>query len=124
MYTRLALTTVGRYLIVNSIFFTGPLQFIHVPMSAQKLLQGENVSLTCSADGLPTPRITWERNGETLMAKSKKASIKIVRIRQNAKYKCIATSGSRRKEKVIQITVLGKYSPPVFTLCRAGSSLA
>ena len=56
------------------------------------------------------------------MEKSKEASIKIVSIRQAAKYKCIATSGSRKKEKVIQITILGKYTPSCFRTIKSVSA--
>ena len=103
------LTTTANSLIVNSIIFTGPLNFIQVPPSPLRLLQGKNASLTCSADGLPTPTITWELNGESLTKDSKEASIDIVNIRHNAKYSCIAESGTRRKEKIIEIVVLGMY---------------
>ena len=81
-----------------------------MPPSPLILLQGKNASLTCSADGLPTPRITWELNGKPIIKDNKEASIDIVNIRHNANYTCIATSGTGKKEKVIEIVVLGMYS--------------
>ncbi|GAB1285527.1 Hemicentin-1 [Apodemus speciosus] len=103
------------------------LLFIQVPPSVAgadvpsevSVLLGENVELVCNADGIPTPRLQWLRdgkpivNGETerVRVTTDGSTLNIYRALTSdmGKYTCVATNPAGEEDRIFNLNV---YVPP------------
>lgn len=73
-----------------------------------------NEIVTCEAFGQPTPKITWYRKNEDVLApigsRAKQLDLNLTRARQRDAgiYQCIAVNKHGRIEKILNVTVLGE----------------
>ncbi|XP_026645393.1 hemicentin-1 [Microtus ochrogaster] len=89
-----------------------------VPSEVSVLL-GENVELVCNADGIPTPRLQWLRdgkpivNGETerISVTAEGSTLNIYRALTSdmGKYTCVATNPAGEEDRIFNLNV---YVPP------------
>lgn len=72
---------------------------------------GDDLTLTCLAEGHPVPEISWHReNGERLAATGEKLTITDLKWRHGGTYRCLADNKlSPVAHKHIQIDVERKY---------------
>ena len=76
---------------------------------------GSRVALTCRADGLPKPRITWLKDGAELSANGARTlqrgggSLQLTRVNvsDGGLYECIATNEAGTAQRRIVLTVQG-----------------
>ncbi|XP_044123231.1 hemicentin-1 isoform X1 [Neovison vison] len=87
--------------------------------SEVSVLQGENVELTCNANGIPTPLIQWLKDGKPL----NRSEIERIRVTADGstlniygalpsnvgKYTCVATNPAGEEDRIFNLNV---YVPP------------
>ena len=80
-----------------NIFFTDPAKILSITSSAVESWIGQNVTLTCLSDGVPTPTLTWYKpDGIELNTVTAKESTVQVLLRDEqdfGEYKCVAYNG-------------------------------
>ena len=85
-------------------------------------VKGQSITLTCTADGNPTPSFQWKQpHGLTTTGPS--LSISSVKFEHGGTYTCIATNnieaGTESNETSVDLTVEGEYNYLfyLYTLC-------
>ncbi len=83
------------------------------------MLQGTNVTFTCTADGAPKPRITWSRiNGTNFTTKSAiktsegKSVLMLTSVtnEEEGMYECTVHNRGKAVKKQVRLDVHGKSS--------------
>ncbi|XP_012286670.1 peroxidasin [Orussus abietinus] len=97
-----------------------PIRFTNVPLS-QSVQSGEDVTLICTAEGLPPPRLSWWRNGERvqqggrIFLEDAGTTLKILAAKESdsARYVCQAKSDDGFVEASADLRILnqGTSSP-------------
>ena len=72
-------------------------------------LDGNRVSLLCEVSGVPTPQITWERDGVEIQRGGKFYSIDTADQGDSGNYTCIASNLAGKVKATSQLNVLGTY---------------
>ena len=79
------------------IFFTDPAKLVSVTSSAAKSWIGQTVKLKCVSDGVPTPTLTWDKDGgieiNTFTAKESTVEVLLSDEQYFGEYKCTAYNG-------------------------------
>ncbi|XP_069565326.1 neuronal cell adhesion molecule-like isoform X8 [Brachyistius frenatus] len=82
------------------------------PTSTKMVLRGETLELECIADGLPTPDISWQKDGAELPSsrmsfQNFKKTLKISDVNEadGGDYRCIATNNLGTAYHMIKVTV-------------------
>ena len=70
---------------------------------------GIDLELTCSVQGLPTPKITWLR-GEKKVATGRTLRLGILKEESSGNYTCLATNIAGEARKTTRLTVKCKYN--------------
>lgn len=73
--------------------------------------EGQNLQLTCEANGRPKPRVSWKR-GETVFNRTRQISslnFSPLTYKDHGEYRCVAENAGGREEKKVKINV--QYSP-------------
>ena len=92
-----------------------PPKFSPQPPSAKNIAEGEELSVACTATGMPTPNITWVwvLGQLTMRTGTGSATLRIRNIRrdQNGTYECQARNNHYEKQVIAQtvVTVYCKY---------------
>lgn len=84
--------------------------FVKQPQNEYKVLRGNNITLECNAVGYPIPKVTWTRLVDDIPTGSKITNIglNIINVQSNdrGEYHCIWSSGNRKIESQIILTVV------------------
>ena len=72
-------------------------------------MAGNTVALRCNVSGVPSPRITWIKDGSTLDNHSQVLVLKLLSLSDSGTYECIATSVDGSDVQKINVNILGKY---------------
>ena len=105
---------------IDVIYFTSDLSNSSVT-GDQDIYRGENISLTCHANGHPHPQFTWYFQGQQLRTNSRirirgnKVDIFNATINDDGEYICTASSLAGHVSKGHAVTVRGLYKIP-FTI--------
>uniref|UniRef100_A0A3Q3IKJ0 Neural cell adhesion molecule L1 n=1 Tax=Monopterus albus TaxID=43700 RepID=A0A3Q3IKJ0_MONAL len=82
------------------------------PTSTKMVLRGETLELECIAEGLPTPEISWQKDGGELPSSrvyfhNFKKTLKISNVNEDdaGDYRCTATNNMGTAQHVIKVTV-------------------
>ena len=70
---------------------------------------GIDLELTCSVQGLPTPKITWLR-GDKTVGTGRKLKLGILKEESSGNYTCLATNVAGEARKTTKLTVRCKYN--------------
>ena len=70
---------------------------------------GIYLELTCSVEGLPTPKVTWLR-GSTKIGTGRKLSLGILQEESSGNYTCLAANIAGDTRKTTRLTVRCKYN--------------
>ena len=74
--------------------------------------EGQNLQLTCEANGRPKPRVSWKR-GETVFNRTRQISslnFSPLTYKDHGEYRCVAENAGGREEKKVKINVQCKCS--------------
>lgn len=75
-------------------------------------LFGDNVTLTCSADGTPEPTISWSKLVSSLpsghIVDGGDLQLSLVRLEDSGIYRCLATNAAGNASLDVTLTVQGK----------------
>lgn len=72
-------------------------------------LHGNRVSMLCEVSGVPSPQITWERDGVEVQRGGKFYSRDSADKGDSGNYTCIASNVAGEVKATSQLKVLGKY---------------
>ena len=95
---------------------TAPPRFTNKPPSLISLREGENLSLSISASGNPTPKITWSMQGRNHGDQSRykitadKFGIRGVRFEDQETITCRAENVFGVREIKVELTILGEFN--------------
>ena len=81
--------------------------------------EGDNVTLSCSASGVPSPRTAWirEKTGEVLSS-NKIHQITAIKSNESSNYLCLASNGiGKNSTKSCSVDVRCKYAILFFLYC-------
>ena len=87
--------------------------------SPPKLVEGEEVTFECKADGVPKPKIKWIHNGQPIelaepnsnrIVTPERITIKNLRKSDTGNYGCNATNSIGYQYEDVYVNVLGKSS--------------
>ena len=85
--------------------------------------EGDNVTLSCSASGVPSPRTAWirEKTGEVLSS-NKIHQITAIKSNESSNYLCLASNGiGKNSTKSCSVDVRCKYAILFFFLLLGGT---
>ena len=85
--------------------------------------EGDNVTLSCNASGVPSPRTAWirEKTGEVISS-DKIHQITAIKSNESSNYLCLASNGiGRNSTKSCSVDVRCKYAIPFFSLLLGGT---
>uniref|UniRef100_A0A0N5A8Q4 Fibronectin type-III domain-containing protein n=1 Tax=Syphacia muris TaxID=451379 RepID=A0A0N5A8Q4_9BILA len=71
---------------------------------------GTDYTVTCSASGSPTPKITWHNENETLLSES--SVLKLTNLKETVKAKCVAKNEAGKSETPFTANVIGPGDSP------------
>lgn len=77
--------------------------------SSVTTVAGNALSLRCNATGVPTPQITWSKDGIPLDVKGSLYILNSLSAFDSGLYQCVASNIDGVDKEDIQIVVLGKY---------------
>ncbi|GAA6068512.1 hemicentin-1 isoform X1, partial [Tachysurus ichikawai] len=91
-----------------------PPTILNTGPSEVSVLEGEELTLTCGAEGTPTPQLTWMRNGvkldttEHVHVSAHGRTLTLLRVTKEDSgiYKCLAVSPAGQESKVFTLLVL------------------
>ncbi|XP_060737332.1 hemicentin-1 isoform X1 [Tachysurus vachellii] len=91
-----------------------PPTILNTGPSDVSVLEGEELTLTCAAEGTPTPQLTWMRDGvklettEHVHVSAHGRTLTLLRVTKEDSgiYKCVAVSPSGQESKVFTLLVL------------------
>ena len=92
---------------------------VKIALSQPVGVKGQNITLTCTADGNPTPSFQWMQPHD-LTSMGHSLSISSVKFKHGGTYTCIATNnieaGTKSNQTSVDLTVEGDYNY-LFYLC-------
>ncbi|XP_067825529.1 hemicentin-1-like [Heptranchias perlo] len=90
---------------------------VHVPPTVRivgagslSIVVGKSAMLECAVAGIPTPLITWLKDGRPLTGTNGNLKIERVTLEDGGIYSCVATNGAGESQQDVKLTV---YEPPV-----------
>ncbi len=72
------------------------------------LLAGANVIITCPTSGLPTPTVTWQKDGEDLSVNGSTLTVKNATTKDSGVFTCEAVNRAGRFSYNSEFHVIGK----------------
>lgn len=99
----------------NFIFILdGPRNTTIVVIPSNTVNEGESVTLICSTDGSPPPKISWKKQlasgGPQILCEDTSFTIKNVRADDMGHYECEGVNLAGKDKKAVELIVQGKYS--------------
>jgi len=78
------------------------------------IVHGNLLYLVCEAEGLPTPSVTWKKNGKVLQANITDFIIDDTSEKDTGKYECEASSSVGTVSYTVEVTIIGNCSQARF----------
>ena len=78
-------------------------------LSSKSIDEGQNETLSCSANGCPVPTIRWTKDGANLTQTGNALTLSSVNKTDTGKYACHANNGRDSKSAEMTLTVNCKY---------------
>lgn len=99
------------------LFLTEAPKISYTPPKEYNVVQGMPVYLECEADGYPYPWVSWIRQQEVLLTRSKAALLKFRNTTESyhGEYTCHAENPLGNASHTTQVHVIGKYLTDLLT---------